>query len=312
MAPFVKLRKFMNDTLFDMCRSRSLLGRDVKHGSWVKVGYNQYSIDYRKELLRYVLTIDANEQIEAEKLGIAPRFQLIGYSELAAIQYAWAKEGTETAPADAITIWHDVHTYNRHYTIPETKDTAFEPHELNYAELNFIAGAERHEYRYINLDTLSELFDAESLGLEADRTERKVFPCHKTLLDGSMKLTTPFKQAKRNTIDAYLAEQYINDAYFDLEANGVLDPENNVCPTFIIKDMLYNEVIAIRKGGLNRLHQDIKRAQVYSAITSANRVGCSMTVESVVLAHSVKEDEFLSLTSQSNQSKNDVQMALSF
>lgn len=76
--------------------------------------------------------------------------------------------------------------------------------------------------------------------------------------------------------------------------------------------MLYNEVIAIRKGGLNRLHQDIKRAQVYSAITSANRVGCSMTVESVVLAHSVKEDEFLSLTSQSNQSKNDVQMALSF
>lgn len=122
----------------------------------------------------------------------------------------------------------------------------------------------------------------------------------------------PFKQSKRNTVDPVLAEQYVTDAFFDLEANGILDPENNVCPTFIIKDLLFNDVITIRKGGMNRLHQDLKRAQVYSAITTALRSGCSSLVESVVLAKSVTEGEFLTITAASNDECDDIQMALNF
>lgn len=312
MSPFVALRKYLNDTLFDMELSRSLLGRDVKCNSWVKVGYNQYSLDYRKGLLRYVLTMDANEQMEAEKLGIAPRFQLVDYTLLIAIQFAWAKEGTELTPAEAIQIWHEIHTHGKRYAIPETSSVPFERRELNYGKLNFISGAERHEYRYVDLDALSEQFCANPLGLEADNVELGIFPCQQTMLDGSMKMVAPFKQSKRNTVDPALAEQYVTDAFFDLEANGILDPENNVCPTFIIKDLLFNDVITIRKGGMNRLHQDLKRAQVYSAITTTLRSGCSSLVESVVLAKSVTEGEFLTITAATNDECDDIQMALNF
>lgn len=312
MQPFVDLRKFLNDTVFDLERSRSLIGRKVLNGSWVKVGFNQYSLDYRKELLRYVLTIDSNEQMEAERLGIAPRFQLIGYDLLVAIQFAWAREGSEPVPAEAIRIWHEVHTSGKRYAIPETSSVDYERQALNFGSLSYIGGAERHEYRYVDLNNLSELFDTKFNGLIADDLDREVFPCHQTVLDGRLQYVTPFKESKRNRIDPYLAEQYVNEIYFDLEAGGAFDSCNELCPTFIVKDLLFNEVFTIRKGGMNRLHQDLKRAQVYSAIGSAKRTGSAGIIDSIVLAHSVAESEFNTITTDASNDADEVQMALGF
>ena len=144
MKPINQLRKFMIDTLFDMERSRSLLGRDIKHNDWIKIGYNQYSLEYRKELLRYTLTIDANERDIAKKEKREPNFKLINYEDMIAIQFTWAKEGGELIPAEALHIWHQVHTHNQRYNIPITSMTKFKSHELNFASLNFIQGNKIH------------------------------------------------------------------------------------------------------------------------------------------------------------------------
>ncbi|RZD19765.1 phosphoadenosine phosphosulfate reductase family protein [Pseudoalteromonas sp. MEBiC 03485] len=314
MTPFVALRKFMNDTLFDNERSRSLLGRDVKHGDWIKVGYNQYSLEYRKELLRYVLTMDANERTRAEALGYAPRFELVDYETLAAIQYHWSREGGESRPAEAIAIWHEVHTYGKRYAISETSKTPSQTTVLQFGSLNFIAGTGRQDYRYANLTELDALFDGERTGLAASAIDKSLFKCHQTVLDGELALVTPFKETQRNSVDAYLAEQYINEAYFDLEAEGAFEPGNDICPTVIIKDMLNNEVITIRKGGMNKLHQDLKRAQTYNAVMKAMKSGSASLVENVVLARSITESEFntriAEITDDAEQSAP--QMALGF
>lgn len=313
MSSLIDLRRFMNDTLFDMERSRSLLGREVKEGSWVKVGYNQYSLSYRKELLRYVLTIDAVERESALAIGIQPRFELVGYKELIAIQFSWAREGSEVLPAEAITIWHDVHTYGKRYSIPNTSDVQFKPLTLSYGALNFVAGDARMDYRYFNIDEAAQSFDSKFHGLEADPAERKFFKCHQVMLDGQLKMVAPFREGKRNEVDAELAEQYINEVYFDLIDEGILFNEYaDVCPTFIVKDLLFNEVVLIRKGGMNRLHQDLKRAQLYSAISSAKRAGDAGVVESIVLANSITELDFHARIGASNDDAGDFQMALSF
>ncbi len=294
MKPFVDLRKFMNDTLFDMERSRSILGRDVKNGSWLKVGYNQYGLEYRKELLRYMLTIDVNERIYALENGVAPRFEMIGYDELIAIQYHWSREGAELRPAEAISIWHEVHTYGKRYSIPETSDVEFSATELNFSNLNFIAGAKQIKYRYVDMEDLKGLFESDTdfCGLGASHDDSNFFNCHKKLLDGKMTNTIPFKETRSSTVDSDRAQNYIEDTYFYLESEGAFDPENNMCPTIIIKDMLFNEVITLRKGMANKLHQDLKRAQLYNAITQARAFGSSSVVDSVVLARSINEDEY--------------------
>lgn len=93
MSELPKLRKFMVNTLFDMERSRSFIGRQLLKEHWLKVNFNQYSLDYRKELLRYSLTIDAKEMVRAESAGEDPKFTLVNHQQLVAIQYYWAREG---------------------------------------------------------------------------------------------------------------------------------------------------------------------------------------------------------------------------
>ena len=308
MKPFVALRKFMNDTLFDMERSRSLLGRDVKNGSWLKVGYNQYSLEYRKELLRYILTIDANEREYAFKNGLEPRFEMIGYDEMIAIQYHWSREGAELTPAEAISIWHEVHTYGKRYSIPETSDVPFDAVELHYGSLNFIGGAKQVTYRYVDMNSLNNLFDSEDSfpGLSATKDEEGFFKCRSAMLDGKMSRTIPFLETRASSVDSDRAQNYIEESYFDLEAEGIFYPENNVCPSMIIKDLLFNEVITLRKGMANKLHQDLKRAQLYNAITKAKAWGSSSMVEKVVLANSVAEEAY----NEAIKAKNDALLEL--
>lgn len=316
MKPFVALRKFMNDTLFDNERSRSILGRDIKNGSWIKVGYNQYSLEYRKELLRYVLTIDAIENKEAQEKGIAPRFQLIDYDELIAIQYHWSREGGELKPAEAIAIFHEVHTYGKRYEIPETSSTPFEPKELDFGRLNFISGSGKVKYRYVDINTLEGLFSSEHTfnGFVADKSEQRVFQCHKVMLDGKMNHVIPFKEGKASAVNYELAEQYVLETYFDLEADGMFDRENQVCPSVILKDLLYNEVITLRKGMMNQLHQNMKRAQLFNAITANKHFGSSSIVDSVVLANSIVEAEYDAIITAKNDKefKDAPQMCMGF
>lgn len=96
MQGLLSLREFMFNTVNDYTRCRSMIGKRIENGH-LKIGYNDYSLDFRKELLRYTLTLDALEQERAYKAGVAPKFQLVKHEEIVAIQFYWTKDGGSEA-----------------------------------------------------------------------------------------------------------------------------------------------------------------------------------------------------------------------
>tara|TARA_R110001606_G_scaffold164565_1_gene308971 strand:- start:6590 stop:8344 length:1755 start_codon:yes stop_codon:yes gene_type:complete len=253
MAPMLKFREFMINTLYDYNYSRSMLGRQLKEGGYVKVGYNQYSIAYRQDLLRFMLTIDAQES-EAfyEQYGYEGcRFSMIGYKELLMIQYQWIREGGEKLAGEALRIWHDVHTHGKRYAIPET--TYAEPKPLpKYRYYNINGYVKHHACTGLHEDNVN--------GLMTGRL-------HRSAKIGNDVDLVPFEEGEKAEIDGEsgMAWSFVEHWFPDAVAGGHFD--EGKCPTTLLKVMLECKLLKLRKGTLPRLHKEVQRAQVYNALS---------------------------------------------
>lgn len=274
MSPLVSLREFMINTLYDYQYSRSMMGRELKPGGYVKVGYNQYSLSYRQDLLRFVLTIDAQEQ-EAfyNDYGYeGSRFQLIGYKELLMLQYHWAREGGECVPGEAIRIWHEVHTDGMRYPIPKT----------SYKE-----SEELPDYRYFNVNGYIKLHGC--TGLHEDNKHGLLSgKLHRHTKIGSSVDLVPFEEGNSADIksDCGMAMSFVEDWFPDAVEEGHFG--RGKCPTTILKAMLECGMLRLRKGSMPRLHRETQRAQVYNALS--NTYG--KCFEQLCVGVSISEEEY--------------------
>lgn len=310
------LRTFMNNTLFDMERSRSLVGREVKDDEWVKIGWNQYSLAYRQELLRYALTLDAIERERGEDLGQEPKFQLIGPDTLMAIQYYWSREGGEHTGGTALQMWHDVHTEGKRYAIPATQpsDTYEHSDDLPY---QYLSGDKvQSQYRYLNLSELNaQAKNIEMPGLGLYKGEEAPFTQHRVEVEaGKFEPIVPVHLAERFTIDVADAERYIEDRFLDLRELGACKPwspmmalrdEQPVDPTFFLKDMMQFGVVKVRKGELKRIHSEAKRAQLLNVFVRTGKYA-----DAVYLAYSVTEEEYKEQQQAKQKESDDLQFGL--
>lgn len=296
MAPMVKLREFMVNTLYDYTYSRSMLGRELKAGGFVKVGYNQYSLAYRQDLLRYVLTIDAREE-EAfyERYGYeAHRFQLIGYKELLMIQYHWAREGGEEVAGEALRIWHEVHTEGKRFDIPDT----------DYAEPEKLS-----EYRYFNISGFIKLH--ECTGLHEDNRHGVIEGgLHRIAKLGIEVDLVPFEEATSATIRSGdgTAMSFVEKWFPQSLAYGHFGVGK--CPTTMLKAMLESGVLKLRKGSIPRLQSEAKRAQVYNSLSHTY----GKCFEHVAAGASISEEEYAAtlLLAKHNSAESQSQELLPF
>ena len=119
MAGLNRLRNFISNTRWDMDR-RSWLGRTIKQG-YVRISPDAYSPQMMEDLLKYALTIDADEADAARREGLkAPRFQLVGLEQLFAIDAMWSLQAYHR-PFHAVKIWKDVHEDGERYPVPEVE-----------------------------------------------------------------------------------------------------------------------------------------------------------------------------------------------
>jgi 3'-phosphoadenosine 5'-phosphosulfate sulfotransferase (PAPS reductase)/FAD synthetase len=117
MASLHRLQKFLRMTQHDFSR-RTILGRSTdRHPGYLKISPDVYDAAMLEEILRYALTIDAEEQEAASLLGIDPRFQLVGFAELIAIDAMWSLRGL-FKPYHALKIMQDVYSGGMRYEIP--------------------------------------------------------------------------------------------------------------------------------------------------------------------------------------------------
>lgn len=136
MRPLSDFRQFMAAIYFDFSkrtwigrtissedRIESSLARRLKLGKksakpippgYIAYGPDVFSPDTLCDLLRYALTIDFDEYEEAERLGIAPRFQLISAEALIAIDAQWSLQGYCT-PFAGLKIYTEIRDGARYY-----------------------------------------------------------------------------------------------------------------------------------------------------------------------------------------------------
>jgi len=120
-----KLQRFLSNTQYDLTR-RSWLGRSITDDGYCAVGPDSYGPDMQKELLRYAMTIDRDEDRAAHALGIEPRFRLVSDVQMVAIDALWSIQGYHQRPFEAVRIWKEVWADGKSYYPPEIDASQFE------------------------------------------------------------------------------------------------------------------------------------------------------------------------------------------
>lgn len=118
MKPLNDFREYLGKRHYDPA-ARNFLARSVDEETGeVVIAPNAYAPDFCLELLRYALTIDADELDWASRNGKAPRFQMIGgVKVLLAIDFQWARYGYQ-APFTALKEYRDIVENGMRYYIP--------------------------------------------------------------------------------------------------------------------------------------------------------------------------------------------------
>lgn len=92
MKPLSAFREFLAATQYDWSR-RNWVGRTVDSDGYVAIRPDTYSPQMLEELLKYALSIQADEFAAARKLGITPRFSYVNRAQLYLIDAIWSLQG---------------------------------------------------------------------------------------------------------------------------------------------------------------------------------------------------------------------------
>lgn len=117
MKPLNDLRSYMIKMHFNPA-ARAWLARDVGEDGYIQISPNAYSPSWTSELLGVVLSIQADEQIEARRLGIKPRFKLLSLKQVMAIELSWGRYGYQDAWT-ALKVYKAVYEGGKRFQIPD-------------------------------------------------------------------------------------------------------------------------------------------------------------------------------------------------
>ena len=265
MKPLNDLRTFMLNTLYDF-NNRSMLGRKVTD-DFIRIGVNQYSMEYRMNLLRYVLTIQS-EAFEKHGYHI---INLITYDTLIAIQYHWSRSSSEPEPGMALKIWQEVVNQGVSYPIPKTE----------YHEKQKIPA-----YKYFPLNNYIKNADVEGLdddGLNGELSHLARYYYR----DFDKQRVVKYEEEKSFKVvtENGIAMDFVEDFYPYLVTTGQLD---NADPTVMLKHLLVGGVIKISKGSIAKLHESVKRSQTLTLIEATSGIPHELAVSSLSVSEKVK------------------------
>jgi 3'-phosphoadenosine 5'-phosphosulfate sulfotransferase (PAPS reductase)/FAD synthetase len=167
MRPLVELREFMKRMNFNP-KARAWVARDVGEDGYIQIIPNAYSPTYTKALLQAILSIQAREETEARKLGIAPRFELLTLKQVMAIELNWGRYGYQK-PWTAMRIWNDVYRHGKRYKLPDVESIpVYTEKDVSFrARIPFADGQYNSPYSGLrNID--AEMANAEDLMVARD------------------------------------------------------------------------------------------------------------------------------------------------
>lgn len=198
-----QLQRFLVNTRWDFSR-RLWLGRTLDEHGYVAIRPDVYSPDMLRDLLRYCLTLDAEERSAASDAGIRPRFEIINLKTLLAIDAMWNLQGYHK-PFEALRVFKDVVLDGRRYPVPDTVEHQ-RPQALPKTRWLYVGLDYREDTRLVGLrDLAQELICAPDSGCMGTRVTR----------DGRIVMDV-------NTAPAFEIDDEAASLFMDLEFDRVL------------------------------------------------------------------------------------------
>lgn len=121
-----RLQRYVAATQYDWTR-RTWLGRTIDEAGYVTIQPDLYSPQMLETLLRYALTVDVEEQSDAQAAGFSdPRFSLVNAQQLVAIDAEWSRQGV-ARPFHALKLYRDIYLRGERYPVPQVPTVARTP-----------------------------------------------------------------------------------------------------------------------------------------------------------------------------------------
>ncbi|EJE4724707.1 hypothetical protein ASL83_003475 [Vibrio parahaemolyticus] len=134
MKPFVKFRQFLINIRFDM-NSRDFRGKRIDHG-WMKIIPDYFNPTTKRQILRYLITMDRMEverarkheeayyagkieKTELNELLCYPMFENITQNDILAIDFVWSLNRDFEEASPAARDYLAIHELGERYFIPE-------------------------------------------------------------------------------------------------------------------------------------------------------------------------------------------------
>lgn len=125
------------NTQYDLAK-RDWLGRTISKAGYVRIRPDNYSPRFRRDLLRYLITLDVEEEERAEEQDAAllrgdiedtpenrrlssPQFQFITPQLLLAIDFMWSMQRDFLHAFPALREWYEIRELGRRYQVPDSQ-----------------------------------------------------------------------------------------------------------------------------------------------------------------------------------------------
>lgn len=142
MKPLSDFRNYLKARHYDP-KGRNWLARSINpENGHIKIAANAYSPSLCLELLRYALTIDADEAEWAMKNRKKPRFQLLGMKEILTIDLYWGRY-SYSRPFTALNEYREIFENGKRYYIPDEYEE-FTRNDLDVSRSLEVPFADKH------------------------------------------------------------------------------------------------------------------------------------------------------------------------
>lgn len=240
LAPLNAIRHYLGAQHWNPAK-RNWLARTVDEKGRMKIAPNAYSPDHCRDLLRMVLSVQADEERRSQATGEPMRFQLLDERQVVAIQFLWSRYGYFEG-AEALRIWNEIMVEGARFPVPDV--------ESAYERKDFPKGAETATFCDGEFGATANGFrDVEAAGADMEASTAKA--------SGAI-------YAAANTADEFDVDLEAACNLLDYELDVILEKYSGGAggrlPVALAFDLLRMGVVTIRKGSESTQDRMIRMA----------------------------------------------------
>lgn len=287
-----RLRNFLVRTQFDFSR-REWLQRGISDAGYVAISPDNYSSEMRREILRYMITLDVREEERAEEHSAAlcsgdipdtpqnrrlahPQFEWVTPKNLLAIDFAWGIHGVFQHAFPALREWYEIRYLGRRYDIPDVDEKQY-PRKGIPEKRYFFVGTFDHPWK---VDGLRNLY-SEAVN-PYRHPHRPAFGAYKDAETGETRRVTYFEEADELDIDSVEANLFLmeyEDLYFDTLCLPAQDG---------VTYLLDRGLVKIGRGQIASYDRISRRSQFWSRLQQKLNV---QDVEQYAIKNAISKEE---------------------